>query len=654
MTTMQSRYAALRAADPNTAAIRLADYMRSLPEFAAADASQDGSVWSVFVDGPIYVIGDTRREGGPETTSRPPAHSESPKLETIRSADPTAALVSTRPSGKKYLILRALGDSWGRTPDRVAAKIKGAGYEEKVVDFTPAALKTPDPLKDVGFLFFQTHGATRNFSLATKSDALYSDVFFLMWTSEKVTADSNPYAEDVKAHRVVYFSANPSSGEPDEPHYAITSAFVEKYWQPEKDLFVYADACSSATDPKFVEAFIKRGAAVYVGWSNSVRSGNANFTTEKLFEILLGTAITLLPPDPPIRPFDVETAFIFLGSNVLADPTTGAALVYQPPQLPPQLDVVHAFHGLAPSISHMALNSLDPSELHIFGDFGFPDFVARDTDAGTSGFDLSTIVVIVGGTPVTVLSADPVREDTITPVCRRPDLKCHNRIAVRLPNDGGGSSGDVVVRIRGITSNSVPLTEWRHGKFTLSGPIGDGCTLTISYDLHFRADIHTYRLQLNFFQLNLSNVPAAPDSKCTYSFSGGRTDPTTGETIACSGSGEAAFQASPNIDFAVKTPTFHWSGDFSYDPTVKPPTPLFRETYFWDVAGLKGTKTSSVTGAHELTGGLLGLRGVLDQKVQLFLGDRATIKAGTVTVNDFTLSWGGIPATSPPTATTAQ
>src|SRR5713226_5479577 len=34
MTTMQSRYAALRAADPNTAAIRLADYMRSLPEFA--------------------------------------------------------------------------------------------------------------------------------------------------------------------------------------------------------------------------------------------------------------------------------------------------------------------------------------------------------------------------------------------------------------------------------------------------------------------------------------------------------------------------------------------------------------------------------------------------------------------------------------------
>jgi hypothetical protein len=70
-------------------------------------------------------------------------------------------------------------------------------------------------------------------------------------------------------------------------------------------------------------------------------------------------------------------------------------------------------------------------------------------------------------------------------------------------------AGDVVVEVEGRKSNPVPLTEW-HGTFTFTRKDG-GRTTKFTFNLHMRADIHSYREKSGGEVIKPSMKPLAID-----------------------------------------------------------------------------------------------------------------------------------------------
>jgi hypothetical protein len=651
MNAIDARFEALLAADPSTAIPQLVQYALGFCELTPF--GNDGKTILVlrFRDGVLYALSDSSvPDLGDLSASHlpPPATPATPaRKDHVGAGDHIASL----PLGPRYVSLRGLDDTW-RDPFRtIAAELEKAGYSKKSIDFTPRALKATGVLDDVGVLMIDTHG---NDVLLGTGDSL--DKYFSFFTGELAPTDktakpADDYAEDLRRGRITYMTERRSKHQrPMQRRYGITAKFVLEYLHPQPGLFVVADACRSLTPPQapMADAFVARpegtSAAAYLGWIWYVPDDGSEQVMLRAFNYLLGAHMGTDPPAIPTRPLDDVSTLQGLGQDLLT--TGGATLGYAPHRA----DIVgnrvfDPIASIAPSIVRLRSDENAPDRLQILGDFGFP--AAAD---GTSPvIDVTKLRVTIGGTDVTTLSGDYVQDAEGRP-CTKPSEKgrCLGRLFVQLPGDGAGASGNVVVFVRGIRSNAVPYTQWKHLKIH-EVQSTDGCPITLDWDLGLRADVHPYR-ETNATAVDTFVPPngallVSADSTLTYSISGTYT--TGGVTYTCSGSGTAKLVPLDAFDSKSPVPQFYVRGTVvSTDQKLPKQAKLHLEG---GVDGLQRTISGSdgSSAAGKTVGGLPFL--------ELTLADDGTIQADTPTISDYTVSWTEVkPTGTVPTAATQQ
>ena len=255
------------------------------------------------------------------------------------------------------------------------------------------------------------------------------------------TADRNP----------AYVPGRDSSARPylSGYHYGITADFVREYMSFGENSFVYIMSCSS-DHPEMRSAFLDKGADAYAGWSQPVAVGGAYKAAMFLFDRLLGTNEVAPVENPRQRPFDLNAVYANLKERGLHKVGEAELNLWTRPG---------ESLVLMPSVAYLEVRE-DSDELFLYGLFGSEE---------------GEVTIKCVSTPVTHWAQDV--------------------IAVQLPVEGSGSAGDVIVKVLGHESNTVPLTEWRGEMryvFVSQLPAPDLRTEVV-IQAHFRADVHPYR-----------------------------------------------------------------------------------------------------------------------------------------------------------------
>jgi hypothetical protein len=471
---------ALPGADPAADNQTIADHLAARPEFKAAGVSSDGTVWGEFNDGRLFLVfnnldAGTGAEDGPPDAGRglfppfPLASIIAPVFEAPLwqpGAGPGVMQGATGglPKSDRAHVLSAMGTyytSSAETRGKLESWLSANGYQLAGGDATVDELKA---VKGDGVFYFTTHGGdVGNF---------HGEEVYALWTSTRIDAYQETLLRtDLEAGRVAYAAApqdrNPAyDRELDADckgddcvkpylyatHYAITPEFVKEYMSFAGNSLVFIDACSSDTDAMKQAFRSKPGVSLYAGWTQSVRDGFSAEASRFFFDGLLGTNQEPPEENPKVRPFDQESVREYMQrKNKVSDPGTGARLNFTASN--------PGFAILRPSIHHLEVKE-DTDELFIFGMFG--------SEEGE---------VLIDGVRTSVSNW-------------QPDL-----VVADLLDEGPGSAGDVVVKVREQKSNVVPLTEWRgQMRYTANADtMAPNLNTDVDMKVHFRADVHAYR-----------------------------------------------------------------------------------------------------------------------------------------------------------------
>lgn len=230
-----------------------------------------------------------------------------------------------------------------------------------------------------------------------------------------------------------------------------------------QDAFIYLDGCGSFNGLMHA-AFLDLNAnktLTYAGWSASVLDDGAYKTVKFLFDRMLGANYPniIYPPreSPPQRPFDIAAVWTDMESR---NPPVNKVVDKDNPLRFATLRYVKGgsskFGMFAPSIRVVSLDE-QFGYFHLEGEFGSKQGLVKVNDVS-----------------IPVLSWFPT------------DVIC------TIPTTGPASAGGVVAEVDGRRSNAVPLTEWR-GTLTLSLTSLGTLHQVYSFNLHFRADVHSFR-----------------------------------------------------------------------------------------------------------------------------------------------------------------
>ncbi len=514
---VNAKFGSLTGRDPDADNQEMLKFLQSRPEFEAAGI-EDTSVWARFTDGRLLIVGNDRHlplVGGKAISSI------------------TASRVATRdvqlPTPTRSRLMEAFGTGFpsaGSTVSGLRKMLTSAGY----TDVSPAAgdvgVSTLRNVSGDGLFYLNTHGGVGQ--TRARRD------IFCLWTSTKVdpkTDEMKDIAHDLDetpGPALVYYEEHTGRTLPDgrpetSMNYGITSRFVREYMSFGKDSLVLINACWSANpkpDPAdFAAASYEKGAGLYVGWTRNVGVDVAYRAAAFLVDRMLGANQADPKEDSPQRPFNWDAVFEDLRARGLDwDNITQAQLVA----------VANARASgspiLAPSIDYMLVDEMK-EQLHVFGLFG--------PDPRPDGS------VTVNGTAIPIESWKPAE------------------IVCDLPATGTNTAGDVVVTVRKHPSNTVQLTEWR-GTVTYTRADAPSLFWTVTFKLHFRADIHLSRKKPHSAPQGME-MPWTPanDSTCHFSVGGTHTENISGATttIAWRGSGDLphrkndpGFDATGSID----------------------------------------------------------------------------------------------------------
>jgi len=508
--------AALAAADvdPATRQDRLLAFVRGHPEFADGGVTASGDVWAQFVDGGILVIASDLDDPDPGllAATAPPAQ---PALAAPPLAAPTrrprAALLDLPGSGDVFLGT-SLGTHYQGYLPTIAQMF--TDRNDTVLGSDTASVDALTSFSNLAVLYLNTHGVVLSRPGMTPTYVINTSTY----RARDGSTDAR-YRADIADGSLLWFLArswDDVGGNPVASRhttYAITPAFVRKHWSGKfaSNALVFVNSCNgaSAAGAAFRQAVLDAGATVYAGWSERVRGSDAVDTAAYLFDRLLGANV-FLPESPPQRPFPWQPVLANMQARVRSNRSYPFDTSYPTPTVSSHLDIQGSDMGLgmlAPSIQSLQLDETNGT-LQIAGMFG---------DAtGDALFESSKI-------PVTLWTAGLVVADV----------------------SGGGTSGAVkILGAYGPDSNAAPLTEWRgSATYTVQD---SGLTATMSFQMHFRADVHGYRMAPGQAPVYpLQSFQQAMDSTGTYDFSGTYVSPDGFYTETWSGSGTLAPAASP-------------------------------------------------------------------------------------------------------------
>lgn len=453
----------------------LAAFLKNRPEFEASGVTDEDSVWARFTDGRLLLVVNNRYAA--------PAAQRSADIPTAS----TAAADARRaiPAVTKAYAVSAMGAGFQDSASAVAGGLLSKGYNVSAGAVPVSRLKQ---VQQAGVFYIDTHGG--------KGPRRDGAEVYSLGTSEPATPEGDEaYKDDLDAGRLVYmicpWHIDAGGNGPAEAHYGFTKAFVTTYMDLPPNSLVYVDACSSL-DQGMIEAFQSKGAVTYFGWTRPTADIDAYNTARYFFDRVLGANLVDPSADPPQRPFDIASVYADLQAHDLDRSLP-------PGQIVSKLKYVTSGGDAAVDLLAPTITRLQPEEetdtLHIAGSFG--------PDPGSEG------KVTVDGVALKVQSWKK------------------DQIACDLPlsdDDAKGSSGPVVVEVRGHKSNSVELTSWRPTfTFTYHGLGTMQYSMTIH--AHIRADAHDYRF-VPSERPRQGDWPftLARDSKVTIAASGSYTD----------------------------------------------------------------------------------------------------------------------------------
>jgi len=423
----------------------LVQWLQTRPEFKEAGIS-DKNVWAYFHDGQIAMFvpnwEGAKEEGG--RLSMP--ESSAANNTTPSSAGRTQGVPQTNTVTLFYGLGKIFKDYRQSLKDLFTKS--NTSYK---VDLKDASIENLKAVKNLGIFYIQTHGGGALESQKPGGGA------FGLWTTNPVTPENEKlYKADHNAYRLLYMYALEDDGSKPVWHYAITKQFVNEYMTFAENALQYIDGCNGATSNAipFRDVIMKKaanGKATYLGWTTPMAQSEGEPTSRYLLDRLLGTHDEGVPMEDPIqRPFDVAAIFQDLKSFKLGVTSHGGVLTYHSTTSPSKAI-------LTPSIEYLTMHDYE-SDMFVKGLFG--------EDPGKDG------IVTVDGISVPVEWSEEL-------------LICH------LPHTGRGSSGDVVVSVRGNKSNVVPLSDWTIPLNVSFDQLG--MTTEAILNLRLRADIHSYR-----------------------------------------------------------------------------------------------------------------------------------------------------------------
>ncbi|MCB1219065.1 MAG: hypothetical protein H7A35_06545 [Planctomycetales bacterium] len=456
----------------------LADFIGGLPNVEAS-GSFEGNAWGRFSDGRCFIVCKNRE---PDMAGAQASSLELRDTSTVGvPASELADFFNSFGTGTVY-----------HSP---VEDLKGIFEDKGYTPFAdPAYVSYLKVVKNSGVFYIDAHGGT-----AVQRDDAHQ---YAIWTDEPYTAENEvALGDDLDANRLLYMFAKDAAGN-EVWKYAFSDEFVSEYMTFSANSVVFINACNSGTATDMIDAFHTAGATVYLGWTVSVRDSDANEAAAHFFDRVLGANVLSRTENPPIRPFNYL--------DTLTDMYTRGVSIFYPVKYPPMVpknqvftklifstddgDETSGFWLLSPTISNMQMSD-QSGELFLQGDFG-------DHEG----------VVTVGGEEVTVTQWDPV-----TLVCE-------------IPDSGPGSSGDVIVYVRGHPSNVRQLTDWR-GTFDFKAQGQGSLERSVSFDIHFRADIGDWRmfpatdpLLKGAFGFGPTPINCANDSYGTVHSTGSYTD----------------------------------------------------------------------------------------------------------------------------------
>lgn len=466
----------------------LVQFLQARPEFEAAGPGGGASVWARFTDGRLLIIAN----------NRPPADTlnQAPPLINAPALQPGSEL----PISGNARVMNAMGTRFTNSIPVLRTMLQARGY---VVTNPDASVSNLKSVSGDGVFYIQTHGASGKRRDGTEAYALWTSTQFDTVTDKTLNPEWN-------AGRLAYFMAKHDSipGQPgkatEETHFAITKDFVFTYMSFGSNALIYLNACGAFGGDEFRNTCVAEsdgGTGIVAGWTLSVGDSRAIGAAYFVVDRLLGTNLDpRTPENPPQRPFTYQLVYENLVARGMDTyPIRGGGTSYFG-----FTPATSEFGLLAPSIKSLEVDEIN-RELHIFGSFG--------TDPRSNG----TGTVTVNGHELTIQEWDDP-----------------NEIVCSIPPSGTRAAGDVIVTVRGHRSNVVRLTEWigEVRMIMTSGFVG--LNLTVTFSLHFRADVHSFRERPGETPRARSQIIAvgAPDTHGDWSVGGGSVNGYT--NMGCS------------------------------------------------------------------------------------------------------------------------
>jgi hypothetical protein len=484
---------------------QLVDLMKARPEFSDAGISNAGGAWGRFTDGTMLVIANN-------------VDRQQTRAGIVRRAASSSNRIGRAglPTSDSVVIGNSLGTFWDAPTDFLKESFLVQPYSPAEQTSSVEALKA---LNNTSVLCLTAHGCSAPIRVGGASE-------YIVWTSTKRATDGSTdtqYAADLQDGSLTYFMGLVFDGDEStirpraETHYGITQKFVTKYWTGKfnPNSLIFMNACHSA-DPEeavlFQGACLQAGASAYLGWTDSMVIRDGVVSAAFLFDRLAGANTFDDKETPPQRAFSIREVL----TNMATKPRPyagagGGADNYDASRNPKtgrtaKLDLLafaDNFMQLAPSIQYLAADE-QKDELIIGGYFG--------DDKGE---------VYINDSPMIVKSWNSTS------------------IVCALPRTGPNAAGDVKVHAAAPRqfSNTVQLTEWRGTADYILDELGS-LQMKMHFDLHFRGDVHDWRLRPGEQPVNPGFVHLwAMDSSGTYEFSGNYTTPDGLYTEDWSGSG---------------------------------------------------------------------------------------------------------------------
>jgi hypothetical protein len=368
---------------PNTDAAsrtKIAEYLKSRPEFEDAEALDDGSVYARFTDGRLLIV------AAPRVPSDTPVDAPDPSPALVTDRDKLnpgpGTLARDVPKLGVVKLFDSLGTGFRDTMGTLATQYTSVGYQLASGSVQKGTLDDWKTLGNEGYFSVDAHGGSAKGRGAVERDAIWTE------TVSSAEGDAANKAQ-LDENSVAYMMAT-NNGKL-ETHYAVTDLFVSKYVKFADRTVVFVNACSSAREP-LAKAFTTSNANLYLGWSKSVEDTDAAYFAYYLADRVLGRfkmppAITGAPVPMSWNEFyaDIKTAVNPKTNDRYAHSKAANAelMVFAGPgsvfTLPPRI--------------HSGRMNTDTLEIILTGNFGtVPGTVLENpNDDGTGGKEIPVV-----------------------------------------------------------------------------------------------------------------------------------------------------------------------------------------------------------------------------------------------------------------------